>query len=202
MRYSAFAAIATVAGTLLAATPAFAVTTTENFNSLGNGAKSGTFLTDAGSNEWSSISGVTAGGSPDTYLQLSPGDDLTFKFTLAPGAWNISFSFYAASPQDVNATVSFSGTPGADPALVFLSTGTLNPGSGNGSFLYQSGTFSNIASGAHTFTLAGNSTGALRIDDFSMTATAVTPVPEPETYALTLVGLAIVGAVARRQRRG
>jgi hypothetical protein len=39
------------------------------------------------------------------------------------------------------------------------------------------------------------------IDDvFLGTASTVTPVPEPETYALMLAGLGIVGAIARRRR--
>jgi len=40
------------------------------------------------------------------------------------------------------------------------------------------------------------------IDDvFLGTASTVTPVPEPETYALMLAGLGIVGAIARRRRK-
>ena len=40
------------------------------------------------------------------------------------------------------------------------------------------------------------------IDDvFLGTTSTVTPVPEPETYALMLAGLGIVGAIARRRRR-
>jgi len=40
------------------------------------------------------------------------------------------------------------------------------------------------------------------IDDvFLGTASTVTPVPEPETYALMLAGLGIVGAIAQRRRK-
>jgi len=38
-------------------------------------------------------------------------------------------------------------------------------------------------------------------DVFLGTTSTVTPVPEPETYALMLAGLGIVGAVARRRRK-
>lgn len=38
---------------------------------------------------------------------------------------------------------------------------------------------------------------ALAIDNLSLT---VTPVPEPETYAMLLAGLAVLGGVARRRR--
>ncbi len=45
---------------------------------------------------------------------------------------------------------------------------------------------------------------ALAIDDFSLRAgsAAVSPVPEPSTWAMMMVGLAMVGAVARRRTRG
>jgi hypothetical protein len=47
-----------------------------------------------------------------------------------------------------------------------------------------------------TYTLTFNS-NAMKVDDVSI---AVTAVPEPETYALMLAGLGIVGFVARRRR--
>jgi hypothetical protein len=40
---------------------------------------------------------------------------------------------------------------------------------------------------------------ALYIDDIQLALTAA-PVPEPETYALLIAGLGIVGAVTRRRR--
>ena len=47
--------------------------------------------------------------------------------------------------------------------------------------------------------VAGND---FAIDDvFLGTTSTVTPVPEPETYALMLAGLGIVGAIARRRRK-
>ena len=40
-----------------------------------------------------------------------------------------------------------------------------------------------------------------RIDNISMTAVPVSPVPEPQTYAMLLAGLGLVGAVVRRRKQ-
>ncbi|MCE9659889.1 MAG: PEP-CTERM sorting domain-containing protein [Burkholderiales bacterium] len=47
------------------------------------------------------------------------------------------------------------------------------------------------------FTNANPPTDAFEVANFTVTA----PVPEPETYALMLAGLAAVGFISRRRRR-
>ena len=64
-------------------------------------------------------------------------------------------------------------------------------------------TFDNIASGNHTLKffngwVSPNTWGHhLRIDDLKI---VINPVPEPETYAMLLAGLGVMGAVARRRK--
>ena len=61
----------------------------------------------------------------------------------------------------------------------------------------------NVAAGTHTLEFAGTNplnkadTSAF-LDNVKMT---VTPVPEPEAYAMLLAGLGIIGAVARRRKQ-
>ena len=67
----------------------------------------------------------------------------------------------------------------------------------------KSGLYSlNLATGAASFVgdfgIGGNT--AIAPPLLGLTAAAVTPVPEPETYALMLAGLAALGGVARRRR--
>ena len=50
-------------------------------------------------------------------------------------------------------------------------------------------------------TVISTATFASSIDAFETTQFTVTPVPEPETYALMLAGLAALGFVARRRRK-
>lgn len=63
---------------------------------------------------------------------------------------------------------------------------------------------SNIAAGTHTLTFSGTAhyarygdTSAF-LDNVRMT---VTPVPEPETYAMPLAGLGLLGFMARRKHQ-
>lgn len=58
-------------------------------------------------------------------------------------------------------------------------------------------TFSSLAAGSYYFTVAGATTG--RLGGSYVVNAAVTPVPEPETYALLLGGLGVIGFIARRR---
>lgn len=56
-----------------------------------------------------------------------------------------------------------------------------------------------IAQGSYTFTTSGTTQNTSRSFRVNLNATAVTPVPEPETYVLIIVGL--LGLLIARQRR-
>ena len=57
----------------------------------------------------------------------------------------------------------------------------------------------NLAAGNYTYTVAGASTGFFGYG-LSSSIVEVTPVPEPETYAMMLAGLAALGFLARRRQ--
>lgn len=51
------------------------------------------------------------------------------------------------------------------------------------------------------YDLNGNSPGYLQGDQFAANFTLTHPVPEPETYAMMLAGLGVIGALGRRKLR-
>nr|WP_206022005.1 FxDxF family PEP-CTERM protein [Rhodoferax bucti] len=59
--------------------------------------------------------------------------------------------------------------------------------------------FSNLLSG--TYTLKASGTVANGGFNVLITSYTVTPVPEPETYAMLLAGLGVMGAIARRRSK-
>lgn len=71
----------------------------------------------------------------------------------------------------------------------------------SGSYLW---TFSNlVANTSYTLSLGGKWAGVSDSGKWSLTAApsvSITPVPEPETYAMFLAGLGVIGMIARRRK--
>jgi hypothetical protein len=65
-------------------------------------------------------------------------------------------------------------------------------------------TFSNlVANKSYTLSLVGKWTGVADSGKWSLAtapSVSVTPVPEPETYAMFLAGLGVIGMIARRRK--
>ena len=59
-------------------------------------------------------------------------------------------------------------------------------------------TMTGLAAGSYYYQITGNATGS-QGGFYSITST-VTPVPEPETYAMLLAGLGVVGSLYRRRK--
>ena len=57
-------------------------------------------------------------------------------------------------------------------------------------------TWNNLSAGNYTLAF-GTGLGSLKVDDVQISVTAV---PEPETYAMMLAGLGLMGTIARRRK--
>ena len=192
---------------LVAAPAANAITTfSTDFNAISNAEVASHVLTNVGTfSGGSSTNGAGALASgPDRYVTLSNLDPLlpqtlTLNFTLAAPTASFTYSFWASSNAAVVAgtgvvvtLVGPSGTQsvnelGLGPAIA----ANPNPGGVN-----HTGVFAGGGAGAYTLTF-GNlpANNGFRLDDVSISA-----VPEPETYALLLSGLAALGLLAKRRR--
>ncbi|WP_296510213.1 PEP-CTERM sorting domain-containing protein [Rhodoferax sp.] len=116
-------------------------------------------------------------------------------------SWKLSFDLTGFNAS----TASFSGKFAADnSALVKLNGVQLGASTGFNSFSAFSAS-NGFNSGANTLEFvvtnlaqrSGNPTG-LRVE---FTASNVTAVPEPETYAMLLAGLGLMGAISRRRAK-
>jgi hypothetical protein len=115
--------------------------------------------------------------------------------------WSLSFNLAGFDAS----TASFSGKFAADNSAVVLLNGH-SIGSANGFTSFSNfGAASGFNSGLNTLDFVvtnvaqngGNPTG-LRVE---FTASNVTPVPEPETYAMLLAGLGLMGVISRRRAK-
>lgn len=121
--------------------------------------------------------------------------------------WNFTFPTLgaAASASSVSLNLnSLTSITGLSLQLWTVTGGTRTGALGSlvstGATAGQSVTLNNVtlnAGGNYAYVVAGTDTGALG-GSYVLTASAA-PVPEPETYALFLAGLAAVGFVARRR---
>ena len=129
-------------------------------------------------------------GSTGYYLSVGPSGDQPASQTLSFGAGASYFGFLWGSPDDYN-TLTVTTNLSA-----YTYTGSLitNPANGNrlisGYANFTAGTGEVIQS-----VMWQSGSNAFETDNH-----AVVAVPEPETYALMLAGLAAVGFVARRRR--
>lgn len=132
--------------------------------------------------------------NPATLTSLYYIDAASDTVKVATGAFNApTITTVGALGFNVN------GVSGFDIAGATNGFAALSDGDTGKSGLYTI----NLGTGAATFVgsfgIGGNT--AIAPPLLGLTTLAVTPVAEPETYALMLAGLAVLGSVARRRRR-
>jgi hypothetical protein len=193
-----------VAATVFAAAPAMAVTQIPNGTVSAVGLSVPTVTIGASTSTFSAsipTAEIAAGGgfagAAGKLGSLS--GSLTFSNTLntvVPNAVSNFFSFAGANNSTFEfstisaKTISFSDAPGSSSFSLYLLGNTVNTVLGYGSTLTS-------------LTLSFNSTGG---SPYSVAATLAVPpsapsVPEPATWAMTLIGFGAMGAALRRRPR-
>jgi len=146
---------------------------------------------------------VSQGARADVQTVDTSGGSYDYSWSSGLGFANTSFSLTAASPSKVSVSLTDCCVPGDEFALWL--DGVKQSWSSSGySGSYYTGTLSDLVLGAgsHTFTIEltalapGYTSGGA-----TATFSALAPVPEPETYAMLLAGLGLMGAVARRRKQ-
>jgi PEP-CTERM motif len=152
---------------------------------------------------------ATAASPTSTWLTPSTTQAQSYDaFAQSTYTWTLTFDLTGFDPNTAAFTARFAGDNDSVATLNGTQIGVTASGPGINSF----NTWANFSSGGATFlggvnTLTftvvnlpqetGNPTG-IRVEFLSSTVTAV---PEPQTYALLLAGLAAVGFVAKRRNR-
>ncbi len=116
--------------------------------------------------------------------------------------WTLNFDLTGFNA----ATASFAGRLAADNSALVMLNGVQVGSAGGFSSFTNFGANSGFISGANTLQFvvtnlkqsSGNPTG-LRVEFLQSN---VTPVPEPETYAMLLAGLGLMGVISRRRMKG
>ena len=124
------------------------------------------------------------------------------------GSFEDSYLFSLASAASVFSTAvsnnltNVLGLTGGNVVL-FRETGAVDAAVGSFAFNDVTGSISHsfgaLAGGDYYYQVSGTGTGSA--GGFYTLSSTVTPVPEPETYALMLAGLGAMGFVARRRRQ-
>lgn len=133
------------------------------------------------------------------FLSAGPGPNNAQPTTLhINGAGTPYISFLWGSPDTYNQLTVVSTHVGGGPAdTQTFSTATLGlPGDGNQSFSAYV-RFQGVAGSLITDLIFNNNPA---INAFESANFTITPVPEPETYALMLAGLGVMGFMVRRRR--
>ncbi|UUX96911.1 PEP-CTERM sorting domain-containing protein [Aquabacterium sp. J223] len=125
----------------------------------------------------------------------------TYTFNASTPLSSLELSFWYSVPGDLSGAVALVSigtavlpdTPG--DAFSFLVN---NPGpAGNGDDAFINATLTLLPAGDYTLAFASAPGAAVKIDDVTIITTAI---PEPETYALLLGGLGVMGLAARRRQ--
>ena len=196
--------IALLAGLAWAGAAPAATVFTDNFdgNTLGLNATPAGWAVTGGTVD---IVGSTGSGS---LFDLLPGNGAYIDLDGSTGASGLlSVSLGLTAGVEYTATFSLAGSQRGS-----AETGTVSFGGASLDYALASSdpfaaftlSFTPGASGAFDLSFqnaGGDNLGAL-LDNVSVTSNGgVTPIPEPETYALMLAGLALVGCAARRRGR-
>jgi hypothetical protein len=107
----------------------------------------------------------------------------------------LSFNYFAGSTTlNLHPTVSLDGVSifdlGTDPTYTTTFDPGINAPSHSFSQLFR------VSAGAHYFEFKATGTARLSLDDISVT----TPIPEPQSYAMMLAGLGLLGVVRRHRK--
>lgn len=135
----------------------------------------------------------------------APSSGLTFTFTNAVNAFGLEIGDWATCCYPSALYISFDG--GATRLVATATQESDNPGVNAGlgfrnfvGAIDTTGTFSTVTfygDGFGEYLVAG---GTIRYSTLDIGSVPETPVPEPETYAMLLAGLGLVGFSARRKR--
>ncbi len=139
---------------------------------------------------------AAAGTKAAYFVSDKSNETLSQSVYLAAGSYDIGFSAYAPLNGIANAgAASFSGViAGETLADYSVSIG--------GAWTKYSGTKTITADGFYDITFAFNTSRVPSKDIVidSVYVVATTPVPEPESYAMMLAGLGVMGVIARRRK--
>ena len=148
--------------------------------------------------------------APPIALVLSPAGGSTLSVTFQRAVTGLFVDTFVFSPASVSGPVSVTLTPLNGPVNFFAAL--LNdegfsflPESGATSFAFQANVGTNVPLSLQVLGFAGNvdtleaAAGSYR---GTISAQAVAVIPEPETYALMLAGLALLIAVRARRTQG
>jgi hypothetical protein len=167
--------------------------------------------------QWIRITGMVT-ASEATTLGFSLFASGNYQTTAIPGIGNVNpalpsfFAGFGSDPLSATATGSYTRPEYSNQYGVYSSsTPSISLAAGATSFTAMIYAGGNVSLSEFQLNISGPSYG--RTDDYKTTPTtistlfksepipalAVTPVPEPETYAMFLAGLGLMGAVARRR---
>jgi hypothetical protein len=160
---------------------------------------SGTSAADNISSSLESFAGLTNGALGSDALE---GSALKQTFNVNAGD-TLSFGWKFLTNEGIQPDYAFVVINGVASTLVTTAAATI-PSSSLLTWETVSGVFSHSFASASTVTLA---VGVVDIGDYNVTSelrindVALAPIPEPETYALLLAGLGLLGAVSRRRAK-